>query len=112
MEKDLREVATAGVFVEFCDACGNLVAQEVFFDWRDAPLPAIGDLFTCTSPRGANYRPQVIAGRVRSRYFDVQRDDEGEPRIWVRLVLDICTARQRGRDGERSKAWTLGCSLN
>jgi hypothetical protein len=107
MEKDLDVSATAGVFAEFCDPSGNLVAQEVFFDWRDAPLPAIGDLFTCTSPRGGNYRPRVIVGRVRSRYFDVQRGDEGEPRVWVRLVLDVCSTRRPA-----GKRWEIGCSLN
>ncbi len=107
MEKDLKDVATAGVFVEFCDPSGNLVAQEVFFDWRDAPLPAIGDLFTCTSPRGSAYRPRVIAGRVRSRYFDVQRGEEGEPQVWVRLVLDVCSALRKA-----AKSWPVGCSLN
>lgn len=107
MEKDLSVLATDGVFAEFCDALGNLVAQEVFFDWHAAPLPAVGDLFSCTSPRGPHYRPRRIVGRVRSRYFDLQRDQEGVQRVWVRLVLEVCSPRLLD-----ARRWAAGCSLN
>jgi hypothetical protein len=104
MEKDLNTSATTGVVAEFCDAFGNLVAQEVFFDWQKAPLPAVGDLLTCASPAVPRDRQQVVVGRVCRRYFDVQRDDEGLPCVWVRLILQVCSARPP-RVARRQRGW-------
>lgn len=107
-EKELERTAAAGVFAEFCDSLGNLVAQEVYFDWRAAPLPDVGDILTCAPPRCARHQPRSLSGKVRSRHFDVQRTDDGEPRIWVRLVVDVCSPQRL----PRARGQRTGCSLN
>lgn len=107
-EKDLNNVATAGVFAEFCDSLGNVVAQEVYFDWQETPLPDVGDVLSCTAPPAAKHKPRVLLGKVRARHFDVQRGDEGEPRVWVRLVLDVCSS-QRLRPSPTRHGY---CSVN
>jgi hypothetical protein len=87
METRTKEALAAGVFVEFCDACGNLLGQAIYDDWRGRPLPAVGDRFSgcVASPQG---RGKKLTGRVRSRHFDVQTDVHGESCVWVRLLVD------------------------
>ncbi len=100
METELREAMTSGVLVEFCDERGNCVAQNVYVDWRDRPLPAVGDQFTCgvTSASGRHTR---MSGRVRSRHFDVQRDAEGEVSVWVRVVVEMANRPRHDRQAMR-----------
>ena len=92
METELREAIVSGVFVEFCDECGNCVAQSVYLDWHDRPVPAVGDTLTCGVVNAATGRNTQFSGRVSSRHFDLQRDDAGSVSVWVRLVADL-TAR-------------------
>jgi|SRR5688572_18153544 len=94
METELREAIVGGVFVEFCDECGNCVAQSVYLDWHDRPLPAVGDTLTCGVAHCGTGRSTQFSGRVRSRHFDMQRDAEGSVCVWVRLVADL-TARSK-----------------
>jgi hypothetical protein len=89
METELREAMTSGVFVEFCDARGNCVAQSVYLDWHGRPLPAVGDQLTCGVTNTTTGRHKRLSGRVRSREFDVQRDAEGTMSVWVRVVVDM-----------------------
>ncbi|MBL9122432.1 MAG: hypothetical protein JNG90_02290 [Planctomycetaceae bacterium] len=107
-EKDLNRAAMAGVFAEFLDPLGNVVAQEVFFDWQERPVPDVGDVVTCAPPRTSTNRPRAISGKVRIRHYEVQRDEQGEPRVWVRLVLDVCSS-QRLQAPARPREY---CSLN
>jgi hypothetical protein len=89
METDLREAMTSGVFVEFCDERGNCVAQSVYLDWHDRPVPAVGDSLACSATDSTTGRNRSFSGRVRSRHFDVQRDEAGVVSVWVRLVVDL-----------------------
>jgi hypothetical protein len=89
METELREAMTAGVFVEFCDERGNCVAQSVYLDWHNRPVPAVGDTLTCGVTNATTGRAAQFSGRVRSRQFDVQRDAEGAVTVWVRLMVDL-----------------------
>lgn len=91
METDLREAIVSGVFVEFCDECGNCIAQSVYLDWSGRPLPAVGDSLTCGVTQAATGRLTSFSGNVRSRHFDIQRDAAGAVNVWVRLVVDLAT---------------------
>jgi hypothetical protein len=97
METELREAMTSGVFVEFCDERGNCVAQSVYLDWRDRPLPGVGDRMTCGVTNANTGRSTRLSGRVRCRHFDVQRDAAGTVSVWVRVVVDLVDHSQRVR---------------
>jgi hypothetical protein len=97
METELREAIVCGVFVEFCDECGNCVAQSVYLDWHDSPLPAVGDSLTCGVANAQAGRSTQFSGRVRSRHFDIQRDDAGSVCVWVRLVADLVVRASTSR---------------
>jgi hypothetical protein len=89
---DLQEAMTAGVFVDFRDAHGNSVGQAVFFEWRGRALPSVGDSICCQAVRSSEAHSDKLRGRVCSRHFELQVQDDGEPCVWVRLVVDAAVA--------------------
>ena len=89
METNLREAMTAGVVVEFRDSQGHTVGQAVYTDWRGRPVPNLGDTLCCDDTRRSVARRRArLLGRVRSRQFDFQIDEQGEPSVWVLLVVE------------------------
>lgn len=95
MGTDLNTAMTAGVWIEIQDACGQCVAQAVYLDWRNRPLPDVGDTVCCEVEAPASSSPRKLYGKVRTRHFDVQREDDGRPSVWVRLILDELKPRRR-----------------
>jgi len=87
MDTPLHEAMTSGVLVDARDANGNSVAQAVYFDWRGRPVPAVGDWMQCDGVSLSDGRRRRIEGRVQSRHFDVQMDEQGDTCVWVRVVL-------------------------
>jgi hypothetical protein len=108
MTTELQESMTAGVFIEFCDAQGNTLGQTVFTGWQGRPLPAVGDLVRCavhSSPLG---RRRKLTGRVISRQFDLQHEDD-QPCVWVRMVVRKLDTLDAPKD---RRASTAGFSTN
>ena len=91
---DLEATMTSGVFIEFRDARGNSVGQAVYFDWSGRPVPGVGDDVCCRVGCGSASK---LRGRVRSRFFDLQRQDDGAPCVWVRLVVDVTLAKAQSQ---------------
>lgn len=91
---DLKTMMASGVFFEFRDARGNSVGQAVYFDWSGRPVPGIGDDVCCRLGGGSAHK---LRGRVRSRFFDLQQQDDGEPCVWVRLVVDVTLAKSQAQ---------------
>lgn len=89
METTLKDMMASGVFVDFRDADGNTLGSAVYWDWRGRPVPAVGDRMCCrlTAPTADGQRKLV--GEVRTRCFDVQFDDAGEPCVWVQMVVEV-----------------------
>lgn len=83
----LPEAMASGVFIEMHDGMGQWVAQAVFLDWYRRPVPGVGDTVCFKAEQGPR-TGQKVFGRVESRQFEVQRDDEGETSLWVRLELE------------------------
>ncbi len=83
----LVDAMASGVFIEMHDAMGQWVAQAVFLDWYRRPVPAVGDTVCFQADQGPRIGQKVF-GRVESRQFDVQREDQGETTLWVRLELE------------------------
>jgi hypothetical protein len=88
METRLQEAMASGVLVDVRDGGDHSIGQAVYLDWHGRPVPAVGDTMTCEAVQGPAGRPQRILGRVRSRHFDVQRDETGATCVWVRVILD------------------------
>lgn len=88
MTTPLMQAMTAGVFVEFHDGQGHSVGQAIFTDWQGRPLPAVGDWLQCAAHCPASGRPRKLAGRVISRWFELQHEGES-PCVWVRLDLQV-----------------------
>jgi hypothetical protein len=88
MDGDLRATMTAGVFVEYQDELGHTVGQAVFTGWQGRPVPTLGDT-VCCAVHLTNGRRRRLLGRVSSRHFEMQHEDDGEPCLWVRLVLQV-----------------------
>lgn len=103
MKTELKEAMTSGVFVEFRDAQGNTVGQGVFTGWRGRPLPAVGDTMCCTVQGAASGRQEKLCGRVVSRHFELQWDEE-ETCVWARLVLEARAPDAHGRCSARPRA--------
>lgn len=96
MKTDLQEAMTAGVYVEFRDAQGHTVGEAVFTDWRGRPLPAVGDTMCCSTRSTISGRLEKLRGRVLSRHFELQHDEE-QPCVWARLVLQTISAAEMAR---------------
>jgi hypothetical protein len=107
IEKDLKTIPAAGVVTEFYGPLGNVVAQEVFFDWPSAPVPEVGELLVCSSPGFAHMRGGKVVGRVLSRYYDVQRNEAGETQVWVRVAAEVCSSAGIGAQSPGSNRLSL-----
>lgn len=92
MKTELQESMTAGVFVEFQDACGNTIGQAVFTSWQGRPVPAVGDSLACAVRLIASGRSQKLAGCVVTRHFELQHDGD-EPCVWARLIVQALVAK-------------------
>lgn len=88
MDGDLRAAMTAGVFVEYHDEHGNTIGQAVFTGWQGRPVPTVGDSVCCAVQLTATGRRRRLLGRVTSRHFEMQHEDDGQPCVWVRLLLE------------------------
>lgn len=108
---DLHEAMSAGVFIEFRDALGNSAGTAVYFDWCDQPLPSVGDRISCPLSRAGARATHQLSGRVKHRSFDIQKQADGQPCVWVRLVVDIGSA-ERTTPRDRSIAARLCFSRN
>ena len=112
METDWEEAIATGVMVEFRDSHDNTLGQVVYCQWRGRTVPAVGDMLSCdVQPYWASSRAK-LSGCVRSRLFDVQLDDSGEPCVWVMLVVDVS---HRQAASPISTAWpraAAGFSVN
>ena len=89
MDGELREAMTAGVFVEYRDEHGNTLAQAVFTGWQGRPVPNVGDTVCCAVRLTFNGRRRKLLGRVMRRHFEMQHEDDGQPCVWVRLLMVI-----------------------
>ena len=87
MKTELQESMAAGVFVEFRDPQGHTVGQAIFTPWQARPLPAVGDMLGCAAFCTATGRRRKLSGRVRTRHFELQHDDDGAC-VWVRMVVE------------------------
>lgn len=74
-----------GVWIEFLDERGNTVAQHVIDEWHGRPVPERGDRFELADVVGVRKHRGVVIGRR----FDLQHSPEGEPLLWVRLVVRV-----------------------
>jgi hypothetical protein len=88
MDGELRAEMTAGVFIEFQDEVGNTVGQAVFTGWQGRPVPNIGDTVCCAVQLSATGRRRKLLGRVIRRHFELQHEDDGQPCVWVRLLME------------------------
>lgn len=86
MTTQLSEAMTAGVFVEFHDEKGNTLGQAVYLEWQGRPLPAVGDTVTCQVNTAFGPWGRSLSGRVESRHFDIQEQENGQPCVWARIV--------------------------
>jgi hypothetical protein len=101
MKMDLSDCMAAGVFVEFQDVDGHILAQSVFTEWHSRSVPGVGDTMRCRARGVASGRDEHFAGRVVGRHFEVQHDD-GRECVWVRLIVNVqAAARPRGRQPVR-----------
>lgn len=87
MEGELQHAMASGVFVEFCDERGNTVGQAVYADWHGRPVPAPGDNICAAVVSPVTGRRQKLIGCVVKRHFELQHDTDGNPCVWVRLLL-------------------------
>jgi|GEM_PF-3368526 len=87
MQTKLKEAMASGILVEFRDDLGNTLGTACFPDWRGRPVPAVGDRMNCRQVALIEGVPGKLAGKVQSRHFDLQTDQDGAPCVWVRLVV-------------------------
>lgn len=106
MKTELQESMAAGVFVEFCDARGHTVGQALFTPWQARPLPAVGDLLSCSAFCSVTGRRKKLTGRIRARHFELQHGDDGAC-VWVRMVAEMA-----GTEAPRQARRLAGFSTN
>ncbi|MEK6236399.1 MAG: hypothetical protein N2C14_16960 [Planctomycetales bacterium] len=99
-KSELQEAMASGVFVEFRDQDGRGVGQAAFADWRDRPVPVIGDAVSCMV--GGSSQPRKLSGTVAQRQFDVDVDEQGEASVWVRLMVEVETPVAQRPSARRS----------
>ncbi len=91
MDDGLQSAMASGVFVEFCDERGNTVGQAVYADWRGRPVPLLGDTVCAAVISPNTGRRQKLIGCVIKRHFELQHEADGQPCVWVRLLLKTVT---------------------
>lgn len=99
------ETLASGVLVEFLDQQGNLVGQAMYPQWNGQALPAIGDVVSSVAHCHADGRSRKLVGRVEQRHFDLQRSEQDETCIWVRLAVRLAAGPSRG--GRRAVQFSL-----
>ncbi|MDZ4780384.1 MAG: hypothetical protein SGJ19_09040 [Planctomycetia bacterium] len=89
----LAEAMAAGVYVEARDPAGHTIGQAVFTAWQGRPLPQVGDTMICPvlSP---GYGPRKLAGEVSERRFEIQTDADGNPEVWVSMIVTVDESRE------------------
>ena len=55
-------------------------------------VPAVGDSIACQARPGNQGGILKLRGRVRSRHFDLQTQEDGAPCVWVRIIVDVADA--------------------
>jgi len=81
-------VGVCGVWIEFLDERGHTLAQHVVDEWHGRPVPNRGDHVDFADIVGVRMHGGVVIGRR----FDLQHSLDGEPQMWVRLVVRIDAA--------------------
>jgi hypothetical protein len=100
METKRKEAIASSVFVEFFDVLGNSLGQAAYLEWRNKPVPDVGDTLCCEVASAVSGRGTKMTGRVRARHFDVQLGPGGAPNVVVRLAVDVPkTGSKSHRDG-------------
>lgn len=107
---DLQESRTSGVFVEFLDALGNSAGTAVYFDWKLNRVPAVGEVVRCRLQNQSGLRCRNLAGYVKRRTVELQQSDDGQPCVWVHLVVRV--AGHSDRATSRFFAGELSFSAN
>lgn len=80
-----QEAAACGVWIEFLDARGDTVAQQIVDAWQGRPVPDRGDYVEFADATHSTWR----CGTVIARRVDRQRAADGSLRLWVRLVVRV-----------------------
>jgi hypothetical protein len=92
MTTQLKEAMTSGLFIEFRDSAGNTVGQALYTDWRGRPVPALGDMMSSDFVATQASQRRRIRGCVIARHFELQREPDGSPCVWVRLIVETCSS--------------------
>jgi len=88
MRTDLPTVAVCGAWLEFLDSEGNTLAEHIVDDWNGRRVPDRGEQVLWNSgDKTGEWRE--CRGVVVARHFDLQRTCEGEPQLWLRLVMRV-----------------------
>jgi hypothetical protein len=78
-------IGACGVWIEFLDERGNTVAQHVVDEWHGRPVPERGDHVDFADIVGVRKHRGTVIGRR----FDMQQSVDGEPQLWVGLVVRV-----------------------
>lgn len=78
-------IGACGVWIEFLDERGHTVAQHVVDEWHGRPVPERGDHVDFADIVGVRKHRGTVIGR----HFDMQQSLDGEPQLWVRLVVRV-----------------------
>jgi hypothetical protein len=95
MRADSPTVAVCGAWLELLDAEGNTLAEHVIDDWNGRRVPERGEQVLWSSGPGITGRRHECRGVVVARHFDLQHTCEGEPQLWMRLVLRVVPSMKR-----------------
>ncbi len=82
-----QATVAAGVFVEFVGQSGHTLGQALVDDWADRKIPTLGQQLTCPAAAVGGFSRTELSGTVVDRRFEVQTDDEGQPSLWVYLLV-------------------------
>jgi hypothetical protein len=89
MRADSPTVAICGAWLEFLDSEGNTLAEHVVDDWNGRHVPDRGEYVLWNSGDSNTGEWQECRGVVVARHFDLQHTCEGEPQLWMRLVMRV-----------------------
>ncbi|MCE9605600.1 MAG: hypothetical protein K8U03_11965 [Planctomycetia bacterium] len=79
--------AVCGIWIEFLDESGNTLARHIVDEWHGRPVPARGDRFHVADIIGVRNHQGIVV----DRRYELQHTAEGEPRLWVQLVVRVLT---------------------
>ena len=89
MRADSPTVAVRGAWLEFLDSDGNTLAEHVVDDWNGRRVPDRGEYVLWNTGDMNTGEWRECRGVVVARHFDLQHTCEGEPQLWMRLVLRV-----------------------